>query len=137
MYRVEVPVDEGMLSSIKTGSPVNIRIDALNVDASGKVGEIVRRIETLSRTFIVKIDLNQSVRSLRGGFYAKVGFPLEKRSKLFVPIGSLVTRGELKGVYTVDQGNVITFRLVKTGREKDGMADAFSARPDRSACKVS
>lgn len=126
MYRVEVPVDEGMLSSIETGTPVKVRIDALNIDASGKVGEIVRRIESLSRTFIVKIDLDENIRSLRGGFYAKVEFPVGKISKLFVPMDAVVTRGELKGVYTVDLDNVITFRMLNTGREKEGMAEVLS-----------
>jgi len=125
-YRVEAPVDETLLPSIKTGAPVAVSIDAVHMDTTGSVTEIVRQVDPLSRTFLVKIALNDTTKPLQGGFYAKVKFPLGVKTVLSVPEGSIITRGELKGVYTVDQQGVITFRLVKTGKRDDGRVEVLT-----------
>lgn len=126
VYRVEVSVDEGMISHINMGMPVEIFIDALNVKTTGKVGEIVRRIDPGTRTFKVKINLKGSIKSLRGGFYSTVRIPVGKNPKLFINENSVVTRGELKGIYTVNEEGVITMRLVKSGKKKNGMMEILS-----------
>ena len=125
-YRVEAPVDETLLPLIQTGNRVAISIDAIGMETTGRVTEIVRQIDPLTRTFMVKIALNDTSQPLQGGFYAKVKFPLDKKTVVSVPEGSLVTRGELKGVYTVNQQGVITLRLVKTGKRYDGMVEILT-----------
>ncbi|MBI5056789.1 MAG: efflux RND transporter periplasmic adaptor subunit [Nitrospirae bacterium] len=126
VYRVEVPVDEGLLSFINTGTPVDIVIDAIGVQTSGRVGEVVRQIDPLTRTFTVKIDISESAKPLQGGFYARAKFTIGKKSGLFIPEGAIVSRGELKAVYAVDQDGIITFRLVKTGKSADGITEILS-----------
>jgi len=126
VYRVEVPVNEGLLSYINTGTPVDIVIDAIGVQTIGRVGEVVRQIDPLTRTFTVKIDISESAKPLQGGFYARAKFTLGKRSGLFIPEGAIISRGELKAVYAVDQDGIITFRLVKTGKSSDGMTEILS-----------
>lgn len=125
-YRVEVPVDEGLLSSITRDMQVDIHISALGLSTKGTVGEIVRSIDPRTRTFTVKIDLDEKIPLLRGGFYAEVKFPAGRESKIFIPESSIVTRGELKGVYTVDENGIITLRLIKTGKGRNGMAEILS-----------
>ncbi|GBD97534.1 MAG TPA: efflux RND transporter periplasmic adaptor subunit [Nitrospirae bacterium] len=125
-YRVEVAVDEGMISSVNTGMPVAILIDALNIKTTGRIGEIVRLIDPLTRTFTVKIDMEESIKPLRGGFYAAARFPVGKRSEIFVDENAVVTRGELRGVYAVNEEGVITLRLVKTGKKNNGMIEILS-----------
>jgi RND family efflux transporter MFP subunit len=125
-YRVEAPVDETLLPSIQTGTTVGILIDAINMETEGRVTEIVRQVDPLTRTFMVKIALNDTSQPLQGGFYAKVKFPLGKKTVLSVPEGSIITRGELKGVYAVNQQGVITFRLVKTGKRHDGKVEILT-----------
>lgn len=125
-YRVEAPVDETLLSSIQTGAVVAISIDAIHMETEGRVTEIVRQVDPLTRTFMVKIALNGTSQPLQGGFYAKVKFPLGKKTVLSVPEGAIMTRGELKGVYAVNQQDVITFRLVKTGKRHDGKVEILT-----------
>ncbi|RJR21190.1 MAG: efflux RND transporter periplasmic adaptor subunit [Nitrospiraceae bacterium] len=125
-YRVETPVDETLLPLIETGASVAVSIDAINMDTTGRVTEIVRQTDPLTRTFMVKISINDTSKSLQGGFYAKVTFPLGKKTALSVPEGAIVTKGELKGVYTVNQQGIITLRLVKTGKQHDGMVEILT-----------
>lgn len=126
LYRVEAPVDETLLHSIKNGMSVAISIDAINMNTTGRVTEIVRQIDPLTRTFTVKIALDDAPQSLRGGFYAKVKFPLANKAMLSVTEDSIITRGELKGVYAVNEQGIITLRLVKTGKRYDGKVEILS-----------
>jgi RND family efflux transporter MFP subunit len=105
---------------------VGISIDAINMNKTGSVKEIVRQIDPLTRTFTVKIAFNDAPQSLRGGFYAKVKFPLGKKAMLSVPEYSIITRGELKAVYAVNEQGIITLRLVKTGKRYDGKVEILA-----------
>ena len=125
-YRVEVHVNEGMIPFIIIGTPVEILIDALGTNTEGTVGEISRQIDTATRTFTVKINMNESTTLLRGGLYSRVRFPVEKKTKLFIKEKALITRGELRGVYAVDEEGIITLRIVKTGKKKDGVLEVLS-----------
>ena len=46
--------------------------------------------------------------------------------KLLIKTDAVVTRGELRGVYTVNEDGLISMRLVKTGKKKDGMVEILS-----------
>ena len=125
-YRVEVPVDEGMIPSVNTGMPVEVLINALNIKTTGRIGEIVRRIDPLTRTFTIKIDLEKSVKPLRGGLYAAARLPVGERTEIFIDEKAVVARGELRGVYAVNEDGVISLRLVKTGKKNNGMTEILS-----------
>ena len=126
VYRVEVPVDEGMISSVEIGMPADVSIEALNMKTTGSIGEIVRRIDQLTRTFKIKIDIQQGAESLRGGIYATVKLAAGKKSGLLIDEAAIVRRGELYGVYTVNDKGVITMRLIKRGKKMDAMVEVLS-----------
>ncbi|MDH4028757.1 MAG: efflux RND transporter periplasmic adaptor subunit [Nitrospirota bacterium] len=125
-YRVEASVDEGLISHVRTGSPVSVSIDALGLRATGTVGEIVRQIDQMTRSFLVKIDVKDASGSLRGGLYARASFPVGEKEFLLVREDAVVRRGELNGVYTVNADGIIVFRLVKTGKTRDGKVEILS-----------
>ena len=126
VYRVEAAVDEKLLSSINIGTQVIISIDAITMNTTGRVTEIVRQVDPLTRTFTVKIDLNETSKSLRGGFYAKVKIPVDKKPGLFIPRDAVITRGDLSGVYAVNQDGIVTLRFVKTGKSSEGKIEILS-----------
>ena len=126
VYRVEAAVDEKLLSSINIGTQALISIDPIALNTTGRVAEIVRQIDPLTRTFTVKIDLNETLKSLRGGIYAKVRIPIDKKQGLFIPRDAVVTRGELNGVYAVNQDGIVTLRFVKTGKSSEGKIEILS-----------
>ena len=125
-YRAEVPVDEGLISLIRTGMPVAVTVDSLNLSLKGTVDEIVRQIDPGTRTFTVKIAVGDDSGALRGGLYVSAELPVGGRSVLYVPEESIVTRGELKGVYVVGSEGIMTWRLVKTGKKRDSMTEVIS-----------
>jgi RND family efflux transporter MFP subunit len=126
VYRVEAAVDEKLLSSINTGIQVLISIDPISMNTTGRVAEIVRQVDPLTRTFTIKMDLNETPKSLRGGMYAKVRIPIGKKPGLFIPLDAVISRGDMSGVYAVSEDGIVTLRFVKTGKGSDGKIEILS-----------
>jgi len=126
VYRVEAVVDEKLLSSINKGTQVLISIDPIAINTTGRVAEIVRQVDPLTRTFTVKMDLNENPKSLRGGMYAKVKIPTGKKPGLFIPLDAVISRGDMSGVYAVNEDGIVTLRFVKTGKVSEGKIEILS-----------
>ena len=113
-YRIEVNVDEKISGRLKTGMPASVFIDSLNKEVNGTITDVVRSVDPMSRTFLVKIALKAE--GLSSGSYARVGIPIGKKDVIVVPKNAVVEKGQLTGVYMVDASNVITYRLVRPGK---------------------
>lgn len=124
LFVVEVDVDERLFTKMQRGTGVKVRIDALDKEAEGIVSEIGQAIDPLSRTFVSKITLTG--KGLRSGFHASVYIPTGSEKVMQVPSGAIVRKGQLTGIYAVNDENVATYRLVKTGREMNGMVEILS-----------
>ena len=112
-FILEAHLDEHLTGKVAAGTPVEISVDAINRQLRGRITEIVPSIDPLSRTFIAKIALTGP--SLRTGLYARVKIPTGKKSAIVLPDKAIVEKGQLTGVYAVDQGGIISFRLVRPG----------------------
>jgi len=113
-YRVETNLDESISGTLKTGMPVEVFIDSAGQKIKGTLAEIVPAIDTMSRTFLVKIDVKGP--SLRTGQYARVRIPTGTKEAVLAPAKAVMEKGQLTGLYTVDGKGVISYRLVRTGK---------------------
>jgi RND family efflux transporter MFP subunit len=109
----EAAIDEGLSGRIKTGMPVEVTIDALGRLLNGSIRDILPDISPSSRSFIVKIGLPD--KELKSGLFVRVKIPVGKKKVLLVPLGAIVHKGQLTGVYVVDAKGVITYRLIQEG----------------------
>jgi RND family efflux transporter MFP subunit len=123
-YKIEAPVDERLLSRIKPGMPVSIALDATGERLQGHIAKIVSSVDPASRTFRIEIDAKGS--SLKTGLYGKVAIPDGTREIISVPIKAVVEKGQLTGVYAVDNEGIVSYRLVKKGKVSDGKAEILS-----------
>jgi RND family efflux transporter MFP subunit len=123
-YRIEANVDERLSGKLKIGTPVNVVIDSIGQEVKGRISEIVPSVDPMSRTFLVKIDLKSP--SLKTGLYGKVLIPEGKKESILVPKKSIVEKGQLVGVYTVDSKGVVTYRLIKTGKKYGEQVEILS-----------
>jgi RND family efflux transporter MFP subunit len=115
-YRLEATVNESDLSSVHIGQTVAVLIDALGgPDLKGKVAEIVPAADPGSRSFLVKVDLPAEPR-LRSGLFGRAQFSRGERQSLLVPRTAIVERGQLQGVFVLDQNEVAALRYVTLGR---------------------
>lgn len=127
-FRLDVNVDEKMIGKLEPGMTVYADIDALGARLNGTITEAAPAIDPVTRTFLVKIGLGGE--SLKTGLYASVLIPSGKRQAILVPGPAVVKKGQLEGVYTVDESGIATYRLVRTGREFDGGIEVLSGLRD-------
>ncbi len=119
-YTVNVHVDERLSGRLRPGMVVPVVIETLGREVKGSVTEAVPSIDPASRTFLVKISVRAE--GLKTGQYAKARIAMGKSRTVVIPMGAVVEKGQLTGVYAVDDGGVISYRLVKTGKHrKDGI----------------
>jgi RND family efflux transporter MFP subunit len=123
-FRLDAYVDEILSEKLRVGMPVKVKIDALGKETIGEIYEIVPSIDPMSRTFLIKVDLNNE--NLNTGLYGRVMVPIGKTEALLVPKESIVEKGQLVGVYVVDDRGSVSYRLVKLGREFDGKSEVLS-----------
>ncbi|MBP2665964.1 MAG: efflux transporter, family, subunit [Firmicutes bacterium] len=123
-FSVETQADERMVGRVVVGMPVEVHIGSIGRAIQGRVVEVSPSMDTVTHSFFVKVAMEDP--ALRTGFYAKVSFPLGSRKALLAPVGSIVTKGQLIGVYVVDEQGVISYRLVKTGKTVDGQVEILS-----------
>ncbi len=112
-FRVDAPVNERLLGKVRAGMPVSI-VPAGGRRVAGTVGEVVPAVDPATRSFLVKAYLKEP--SLRSGLSVKIAIPEGKKQALLVPAKALVEKGQLTGVYVVDNQSVMTYRIIKAGR---------------------
>jgi RND family efflux transporter MFP subunit len=122
-YRLEAAVEESQIGQIRPGDQAHVRIDALgSTELVGRVAEIVPAADPASRSFTVKIEWPAETGQtgarpmLRSGLYGKVRFTVGHKPAITIPQTVIIERGQLVGVYVVDQSNIARWRLIKTGK---------------------
>jgi len=56
----------------------------------------------------------------------RVGLPVAERQALWIPETALVRRGELRGVYVLDDTDQARLRQIRTGVTRNGMIEVLS-----------
>ncbi len=123
-FRVEVPVDESLSGKLRVGMQADMVIESLNQRLRGKISEIVPSIDPMTRTILAKINVTGT--GLKSGLYARVRIPVGKKEAIMLPVRAIVERGQLSGVYTVDGDGVITYRILRLGKEQNGSVEVLS-----------
>ncbi len=113
--RLEASVPEEQLKHLHPGQSLPVALDALDRKVTGRVDQIVPSGDPASRTFLVKVSLENRDGRIIPGMYGRLEVPQGSRRFLSVPADALVQRGQLEGVMVIEDGDVARLRLVKTG----------------------
>jgi RND family efflux transporter MFP subunit len=115
-YRLEATVNETDLRYVRQGQQVSVSIDALgNRELKGKVLEIVPAADPASRSFLVRVEL-PSDPALRSGLFGRAQFTRGERTALLIPRSAIVERGQLQGIYVLDQNRIAGLRYITLGK---------------------
>ncbi len=114
--RLEVSVDESLLSLIHAGAGIPVRIDTLGSEpVDGKVTEIVPAADPGSRSFLVKIDL-PTVPGLHSGMYGHALLERGTKDVLMIPrTAVIVIHGSMQSVYVIGQNQIAELRYISAG----------------------
>jgi len=121
---VEAGLEERMLNVVREGMEVKVRVPSNADETAGRIVEVVPTVDPRTRTFAVKIEVPEL--DLRSGQYGTVRFESGVRDMLLVPASSVVSRGQLTGVYLVDPEDHVLFRLIRVGRPYGDMVQVLS-----------
>ncbi|SHI82985.1 RND family efflux transporter, MFP subunit [Desulfatibacillum alkenivorans DSM 16219] len=116
--RLEAVVREGLISRVRIGTPLEIAIDSMDLIIEGTVEEIVPSADSVTRTFLVKVDLPQT-QGMFPGMFGRLMIPASTRSVVAVPKSAIERTGQLEMV-TVREGGIWKKVFVKTGKPLGG-----------------
>lgn len=114
-FRVEANIDESYADKVKPGQDVEVVIDSRNIQTKGTVAEVVPAVDPSARSFLIKITLTDP--GLQSGLFAKVKIPVGTKEAILVPRSAVVDKGQLTGVYVVGPEGIVSYRLVRLGRD--------------------
>jgi len=115
--KVTVQISERDLSYIQVSQPVVVRVEATrrSQDLHGRVEAVIPSGDPRSRTFEVRVVLENKDSSLQSGMFARVQFQKDSRPGLLIPASAVVHHGQLQGVYVLD-GDRVHLRWVRLGK---------------------
>ena len=115
---VRATVPESDVNLFKRGDSILVEVDAIDATLPGKIAQINPASSSSGRQFevVAAIDHNDQINTLKSGMHARVVLEKTQRSVITVPETALTRRGQLTGVYTVDQQNRAMLRWVRTGK---------------------
>ena len=130
LHRLEVTVNESDLRYVRIGQAVPVLIDALdNAQLQSKIAEIVPAADAATRSFLVKINLPADKR-LRSGLFGRAEFSRGERPSLLIPRTAVVERGQLQGVFVLDQNKVANLRYVTLGKSSGSAVEVLAGLQD-------
>jgi membrane fusion protein, multidrug efflux system len=129
-YRLEATVNENDLRYVQSGQQVSVVIDALDNGAlKGKVVQIVPAEDAATRTFLVKIELPTDPR-LHSGMFGRAQFSRGERQALLIPRSAIVERGQLQGIYVLDQNKIASLRYITLGKPSGAKVEVLAGLHD-------
>lgn len=127
--KVLVSVPASQIDLFSKGDTLDISIEAAKEHFSGIVQSVNPSADAMSRQFEVKVSIPKDIASrqiVKPGMFADVGLRKGTDSLLMVPESVLVHRGQLTGLYTVNDNNELLLRWVRTGRRQNGKVEILS-----------
>ena len=125
-YRVDLEVPESYAHLVRAGQPVAVRVPSAGPAVlPGTVEVVVPAADPRSRTSVVQVGVPAS-ETLRSGMFARADLPLAERPVMRIPAAAVVRKGQLTGVFIVDQDDTARFRLIRTGRSAGDQVDVIS-----------
>ncbi len=128
-FQVLAMVPESEILGIKTNTEVTVLLKSIDKTVKGKVTEVSSSSKNTGGQYLVKVLLDKDDKEILSGMFATVQFPVEKKASsgtVFIPKESLVTKGQLFGVYTVSQSNTALLRWLRLGRTNKDSVEVLS-----------
>ena len=124
--KLEANVPAFEISKFEVNDSVKITVaDAGLEDVNGVVERIVPS-SSFSGQYKVVVALNQQHKSLKPGMFARISLLKDSEKKLLIHKSSITTKGQLSGVYTVNQQAEAMLRWIRLGKEYGDKVEVLS-----------
>lgn len=109
-------VPESQIQKLVQGDDITVFIDALGKTLNGQISRIVPSGDPVTRSYEIKISLNDTT-GLLPGMFGRVRFKVGNELSTVIDRASVVERGGLRGVFVVDDEQRAHFRWLRFGKE--------------------
>jgi len=118
--KVEAQVPESTALALKPGNELDVDLPGAGPGPwRGNIDEVLPSADPRSRTFTVRVILNNAEGRLRSGMYGRFRLPGAESQVMTVPATAIVRRGPLAGVFVVGTDSVARLRWITLGAERD------------------
>jgi hypothetical protein len=128
--KVVAKVPESEINLFKIGDEVILQVEAANQAAiKGRVSQVNQSAGQTQGQFEVNIQIQASpeiIKALKSGMFAQVILEKGKSEDLSITENLLVHRGQLTGLFTVNQQQQAMLRWIRTGRNVGGQVEVLS-----------
>jgi RND family efflux transporter MFP subunit len=124
--KVVVNVPEGEVRHVEPGARAHLEVTASGDELEAVVDRVVPTGDRRARTFEVQLAVPNPEGRLKSGMFARASFELGTTEAIWVPAEALVERGQLQGVFIVDEHGHARLRWVRTGEARDGAIEILS-----------
>lgn len=129
-FEVHTNVSESQISSIKTGDSVAVNISSLDLQTTAKVSEVAGSASQTNGQYTVKVVLDKNSAGLKSGMYATINFKAQNEkataSQLMIKKEALISKGELKGVYSISSSNTAILNWLRLGKTHGDLIEVIS-----------
>lgn len=115
-------ISQSLISEVKPGMQAVITVESLDQEYDSEVLEVSPDVDIFTGNFKVKL---MGCNDLYPGMFAKVRFITGSEKVITIPDSAVVKRGQLNIVFVDDNGKA-DMRVIKTGREFNGMVEILS-----------
>ncbi|WP_333637975.1 efflux RND transporter periplasmic adaptor subunit [Tissierella praeacuta] len=113
---VEVGVPDNLIDNIKVGEKVKLFIYGIDKELEGVISNIDATADLETRTFGVKIDIDNKDGDIKPGMIANVVINMDKVTTIIVPIDSVVDDANKSTIFVYDESTkTVSKREVKVG----------------------
>jgi membrane fusion protein (multidrug efflux system) len=120
LLHAELELPESYAGQVPVGTEVSLTFEHRDGDVTGQVSRVNPKIETETRTFVVKVDVDNSEGALQAGLFCSASFPLPvQRDRIAVPRDALLRDEGRTTVWVVEDGRV-SLREISEGQALDG-----------------
>ncbi len=123
-YLLKVELPEKFFSQIKLGETLKVNLSESQKIINGKVVEKSPSIDPVTRTFRIKLSL-ENVEGVKSGSLAYVLIP-SRTISLFIPEKAVLKRYDFTGVFVLKPDKTLELRWVKLGKATEGKVEVLS-----------
>ena len=125
--RLSLPVPESLVSTVRVGRPVEVRVKSLGRSFEGRVARFAGKVDQSTRTMITEVDVPNPTRVILPGMYAEVSIQTKEHDNvLTAPLDAIERTGSSTRVYAVDRAGIIRIVPVQLGVEDALRAEIVS-----------
>lgn len=119
-YKLVFTIPETAVSRFSVGQEILIRVPGLaNSDIQATLSRINSSGERGSRQFKAEAEINEPNEAIRSGMYAEAVIPTGDNTSVTIPASSVVSRGQLSGVFALNSDNIALLRWITLGEETE------------------